>query len=210
MKVVIFGATGKTGLELVSQALEQGHQVVAYVRRLNAISAVHPNLKIVVGNVVDLPKLKDAITGAHACISVLGGNSLRHHSPDIIDGINCIVHVMEQENVLRFIYMSSIGAGESRNYMPQPIRFLLADVMLRVPLADHNTNEQRISKSNLRWTIVRPGGLTNNGISANLKFGSEKTTLKGSVRISRANVAAFMLDQLSKEEFVKKAVWLYE
>ena len=209
MKVVIFGATGKTGSHLVSQALKQGHHVTAYVRRLSSINKEHPHLKIVVGNVVDLPKLKEAITGADACISVLGGNSLRHPSPDIVDGINCIVHVMEQANVLRFIYMSSIGAGESRDYLPQPLRFMLTDIVLRVPLADHNTNEKRIMDSKLRWTIVRPGGLTNKGITANLKFGSEKTTLKGSVRISRANVAAFMLYQLNKEEFVNKAVWLY-
>jgi len=100
---------------------------------------------------------------------------------------------MEQENVTRFIYMSSIGAGNSKNYMPQPLRFLLADVLLRVPLADHNINEQRITGSKLRWTIVRPGGLTNKGITANLKYGSENTLLKGSTKISRANVAAFIL-----------------
>ena len=80
---------------------------------------------------------------------------------------------MEEEKVKRFIYLSSFGAGDSRKYMPQPIRFIIADVMLRVPLADHNTNESRITKSQLKWTIIRPGGLTNGAKTDNLKHGSE-------------------------------------
>jgi len=66
MKIVIFGATGKAGSQLVCQALKLGHHVTAYARRLSSISKEHPDLKIVAGNVVDLPKLKEAIAGADA------------------------------------------------------------------------------------------------------------------------------------------------
>jgi hypothetical protein len=94
--------------------------------------------------------------------------------------------------------------------MPQPFRFLIADIMLLVPLADHNTNEGRITKSQLNWTIVRPGGLTNGAKTDNLKHGCEMTKIKGSISISRSNVAAFLLNQVSNKEYVKKSVWLYE
>jgi len=117
---------------------------------------------------------------------------------------------MEQEVVPRFIYLSSFGAGDSLYFMPQPVRFLIAGVMLRVPLADHNINEQRIKNSKLHWTVVRPGGLSNGPKTENLKHGSEKIIMKGNNGISRANVAAFMLQQLIDSEYVNKSIWVFE
>jgi len=117
---------------------------------------------------------------------------------------------MEEVGVLRFIYMSSLGAGDSRYFMPQPIRFLVVDVLFRIPMADHHTNEQRITKSKLQWTIIRPGSLTNNAKTGNIKQGSEKINLIGSAGISRANVAAFILSQLTNNQYVNKPVWLHE
>jgi putative NADH-flavin reductase len=210
MKVVVFGASGKTGSLLIEEALASGHEVIAYVRTRESIKLVHPNLKIVSGKLNEKDKLKSVITGSDACISTLGGASLTKHSIEIIEGINTIVSIMEEEKVKRFIYLSSYGAGDSRNFMPQPIRFIIVDVMLRVPLADHNTNESRITKSQLQWTIIRPGGLTNGAKTDNLKHGSENEKLKGSINISRSNVAAFILKQLTGSNYVNKCVWLYE
>lgn len=210
MKIVIFGASGKTGSLLVEQALSAGHSVTAYVRRTGVLAQQHPNLKMVTGELSDSLKLKEAITGSDACISALGGGSLTKHAPEILAGVEMIIKTMEQSGVKRFIYLSSIGAGESRYFMGAVMRFFLTDVILRVPLADHTTNEKRIAASKLQWTIVRPGGLTDEPKTGNLKHGSEKTILKGSPKISRANVAAFMLEQLSGSMYLNKAAWLFE
>jgi putative NADH-flavin reductase len=210
MKIVVFGASGKTGSLLVDEALTSGHYVVAYVRKPDSVKSDHPNLKVVAGYLNEKDKLKSVISGSDGCISTLGGASLTKHSREIIEGIDNIITIMEEEQVKRFIYLSSFGAGDSRKYMPQPFRFLIADVMLHVPLADHNTNESRITKSQLDWTIVRPGGLTNGAKTDNLKNGCEMTQVKGSIIISRANVAAFLLDQVSKNDYSNKSVWLYE
>ncbi len=209
MKVVIFGANGKTGILLTEQALAKGHQVTAYIRRAGALALDHSNLKIIIGNLNDTIKLKEAISGAEACISVLGGGSLTKHSPEIITGIDTIINIMEQESVNRVVYLSSIGAGESRYLMGPVIRFLIAGIMLRVPLADHTSNEQRIAKSKLKWTLVRPGGLTDGPETGRLKYGSDITILKGSPRISRANVASFMIEQLTDTGYINTGVWLY-
>lgn len=142
MKTVIFGANGKTGIHLTEQALAKGHQVTAYIRRTGSLAIQHPNLKIVIGNLNDTGKLKEALSGAEACISVLGVGSLTKHSPDIVTGIDTVINIMEQESVKRFVYLSSIGAGESRYLMSPVIRFFIAGIMLRVPLADHTSNEQ--------------------------------------------------------------------
>jgi len=210
MKVIVFGASGKTGQLVTEEALASGYEVIAYVRNQESIKLVHPNLKVVVGQLNEKDKLKSVVTGSDACISTLGGASLTKHNHGMIEGIANIVGVMEEVNVKRFIYLSSIGAGNSRNYMPQPVRFLIADLMLRVPLADHNANENRITQSQLEWTIIRPGGLTDGAKSENLKHGTEYTKLKGNLSISRSSVATFILDQLTNRSYLNKSVWLYE
>ncbi len=210
MKVVIFGANGKTGALLVEQALAKDYQVVAYIRKAGSILTDHPNLKVIVGNLNEQLNLTDAITDADACISALGGRSLTHRSPEIVQGIENIVSLMEQEVVPRLIYLSSLGAGDSRYMMPLPMRFLMVNIMLRMTLADHNANEERIAKSKLKWTVIRPGLLTDGPATRKYKHGSEKVKLKGDANISRANVAAFILQQLTEETYVKKSVWLHE
>jgi len=210
MKVVIFGANGKTGLLLVEQALAKGYQVVAYVRRPESIMIENPKLKIVVGNLNEPLKMKDTISGADACISALGGGSLTKHSIEIINGIKNIISIMEITNVHRLIYLSSLGANESRYLIPQPLRFILTNFLLRVTLADHNNNENNIRKSRLQWTIVRPGGLTNGQLTGDLRHGAENSKIKGSTSISRANVASFMIQQLTNTSYHQRAVWLSE
>ena len=210
MKIVVFGASGKTGSLLVHEALSAGHNVVAYVRKPESVKSDHPNLKVVAGYLNEKDKLKSVISGSDACISTLGGTSLTKHSHEIIEGIDNIVSIMEEEKVKRFIYLSSFGTGDSRKYMPQPVRFIIADIMLFVPLADHKTNESRIAKSQLNWTIVRPGGLTNGAKTDNLKHGCEMTKIKGSLSISRSSVAVFLLNQVTNKDYVNKSVWLHE
>ena len=210
MKVIIFGANGKTGLLLVEQVLAKGYQVIAYIRRPGTIYIEDPKLKIMVGELDEILKLKDAITGADACISALGGRTLTKHSPEIMSGIDNIVSIMQKARVHRFIYLSSMGAGESRFNMNPVVRFIAVNVFLRVPLADHNTNEKRIIESNLQWTIIRPGNLTDGQLTGDFKHGTTKTRQKGIPTISRANVASFMTQQLTDTTYHQKAVWLYE
>lgn len=209
MKIVVFGASGKTGRLVLDEALAKGYEVIAYVRNKESVQSVHPNLTVVVGHLNEKEKLKSVITGSDVCISTLGGASLTKHNHAIMEGIDNIVGIIEEANVKRFIYLSSIGAGDSRRCMAQPARFLIADLLLRVPLADHNTNENRITRSQLEWTIIRPGGLTDGAKSANLEHGAEYAKLKGNLSISRASVAAFILDQLTDKNYLNKSVWLY-
>ncbi len=208
MNITIFGASGRTGQQLVSQALDRGHMVTAYVRRPEGLSVQHPGLKVITGTLDNADKLREAMLGAEACLSALGVNSLRKRSVEFTAGIDLMVTLMEQEGVPRFIYLSSLGAGESRSYLPQPLRFFIADVMLRVPLADHYANEQRIAKSTLQWTVVRPVGLGDGPKTGKIVHGSDKTVIISSKPITRADVAAFMLDQLTETTYLKKAVWL--
>lgn len=210
MKIVVFGASGKTGNQLINQALNKGYHVIAYVRSEISIKIDNPLLKVVVGKLNDVQKIQETLLGCDACISALGGTSMRKPELEFTNGIVNIVNAMQRQNVGRFIYLSSIGAGDSRYYMKQPIRFFIADLLLKAPLADHTQNEKVIQTSKLNWTIVRPGSLTNGGKVENINHGVDKINMKGNHKTSRASVASFMLNQLLDETYSKKAVWVFE
>lgn len=210
MKLTIFGATGRTGQLLVEQALEKGYELTLFVRNANAITIKNDKLKVIQGELNDKSKLTQAISGADACVSVLGGNSLTKRATAISEGIENIVNVMEECGVKRFIYLSSLGAGKSKQLMPPFARFLIADVLLRVPLKDHSRNQIFITKSKLNWTILQPGGLTDKALTESYQAGAEIITLKGSPSISRANVAHFILQEIIQNKFLLKEVWMFE
>ena len=210
MKVVIFGASGKTGINLVNQALNKGYEVTAYVRRENSINIVNPLLKVVVGQLNDIKLLEKTLTGCDICFSVLGGKSLRKRIPEFTNGLKNIVKLLESKNVNRFIYLSSLGAGESRFFMKQPMRFIIVDLILKFPLLDHSENEEIIKNSGLDWTIVRPGSINDDDKIVDVVSGSENIIFKGNPKASRASVASFMLNQISNETYSIKAVWIYE
>ncbi len=210
MKLVVFGANGRTGQLFLKQALDAGHKLTAYVRLADAILLSHPNLKIVVGQLNDLDRLREALNGADACFSTLGSTSLSKRSREFTEGIEQITMLMEKIGPNRFIYLSSIGAGSSRKYMGPLIGFLVAGLFLRIPLADHTSNEKRLSSGQLNWTVVRPGGLTDGEKTLSIRHGSDFIRLKGNPKISRADVAALMLEIAEKSIYERQEVWCFE
>jgi putative NADH-flavin reductase len=210
MRIVIFGASGKTGSLLVKLALEAGHEVKVYVRDPSKFQIERNDLKVIVGQLNNTEKLREAIHGAEICISTLAVGTLTKTFPEVNKGIDNIVRIMEEEKVPRLLYMSSLGVGDSRLKMPQPLRFLILNLFLRVPIAAHNKNEDRIRESKLNWTIIRPGGLTDGPQTGKYLSGTDLEKIKGNASISRANVAAFMLEQLTNENSFKKNIWLYQ
>jgi putative NADH-flavin reductase len=208
MKLVVFGASGRTGTLLVWQALDAGHEVTAYIRPESTWSLEHPLLRIVKGNLNDATRLIEVLTGADACLAALGGRSMTRRLPELVAGMDLIISVMEQVGVSRLIYLSSIGAGDSRYYMGPLIRMFIVWILLRAPLADHTAIEKRIRKSGLKWTIVRPMGLSMEPGSGNIRHGDGFIKINSGKQIPRVDVAAFLLKQVDSGEYENRAVWL--
>src|SRR4030095_16359266 len=115
MNILIYGASGATGHELVKQALEQGHNVTAFVRNPSKLKITHNNLKIIQGDVINYQLVEDAVKGQDAVLCALGASSPFKYDKSIVDGASNIIKAMETNNVSRFIYMSFVGVKESRN-----------------------------------------------------------------------------------------------
>lgn len=204
MNILIFGASGLTGHHLVKLALMTGHTVTAFVRNPVKLKIEHAQLKIVCGNVINYELVEKTVTGKEAVISALGAGNPFKYDQSVVDGIKNIIKAMEINKVSRFIYMSTMGVEGSRNQAGFIIKFI-APKLLTTEIAGHQAREKMIRQSRLRWTIVRPPILTNGQHVGQWRHGETIHSKGFKVSISRADVADFMIRQLTDDSFIKKS-----
>ena len=204
MRILIFGASGKTGHELVKQALAEGHHVTAFVRNPSNLKILNENLKVFQGDVTNYQQVEDAVKGHDAIFSTLGAASPFKYDQSVVDGTHNIVKAMDANGIKRFIYMSAINVKESRKNAGVLIR-VMGTTLLRTETAGHEAREKIIRQSGLDWTLVRSAGLSNGKHTENYRSG-ENIKAKGiAASISRADVADFMLRQLTDNSNLRKA-----
>jgi putative NADH-flavin reductase len=204
MNILIYGASGATGHELVKQALAQEHTVTAFVRDPSKLKIRDDKLKIKQGDVVNYELVEEAVKGQDAVLSALGASSPFKYDKSIVDGAGNIIKAMETNNVGRFIYMSFVGVKESRNTAGFVIKYI-APRLLSTEVAGHEAREKMIKQSQLKWTIVRAPTLSNGKHTAQFRSGENITSKGFTVMISRADVADFMLRQLTDDKFLEKS-----
>ena len=202
MKLAIFGASGKTGVELVKQALEKEHTVTAFVRDPSRLSIKHDQLDIKIGDVFNSENVAHAVKGQDAVVCVLGSSELKKTTIRSA-GTASIIQAMKQENIRRFIVVSAMGTGDSWDTLSSTGKFLYA-TLLKSSREDHEAQEAAVKKSDLDWTIIRPSGLTDEPKTGEYEVG-ENIPAKTS-RISRADVADLILKELEENALLHKAV----
>jgi len=205
MKILLIGGTGKTGREIIKQGLKQGHVITALVRNPNKLNFVHPNLLVLKGNVLSPESLEQAVQGQDAVISALGHKRFFIKTTILSKGTANIIHAMEKNEVKRFICITSLGVNDSRFKLGLYYTLFTIPVILFFYFMDKSKQEKLIMKSNLDWTIVRPGQLTNGKKSTVYKHGIDVGSYILTKMISRANVAHFILNQIENKTYYHKA-----
>jgi len=203
MNILVFGASGRTGHELVRQALAQGHVVTAYVRDLDKLQVEHENLRVMQGDVGNYPLVEKAVEGHDAVLSALGAPSPFKYDQTVVDGLGNVIKAMEAARVWRFIYMSAINVRESRPNGGLLVR-LFGPTLLRHETNGHEEREKLIRNSPLEWTIVRSGKLSDGERKAVYRSGEDVKAKGPAAKISRADVADFMLRQVTDKTYVRK------
>ncbi len=207
MKLLIFGATGGTGRQLVAQALEQGHTVTAYVRVASTLDIKHPNLSVFQGNILNEQAVLPAVFGKDAVLSALG--SRVRGLPDLIQGTRNILAAMHQCEVHRSIWVSSFGVGESLQQMSWLAQNVIVKGFLRAAIEEKEIQERIITQSDGEWIIARPGGLTDGPRTGVYRvIPSDAKERLSRPAISRADVADFLLKNLTGDTYVHQAVGL--
>jgi uncharacterized protein YbjT (DUF2867 family) len=202
-RILIVGATGGTGRHLVAQALERGMTVTALVRNPSEFQVEHPRLTAIRGDVLDVASLEAAMRGQEAVLSALGHKRYFPPTRILSDGTGNIVRAMETHGVRRFICETSLGIGDSAGRLGLYYTFFIIPLILPFYFWDKTRQERVIAASNADWIIVRPGTLTNGARRPGLRHGSGVGSFLGTVRVSRADVADFMLDQLSSDDYLR-------
>ena len=198
MQIAVFGATGGTGRQVVEQALAQGYRVRALVRD-PAKLAERDGLTLIQGDVLDQAAVDRCVEGSDAVICVLGS----HGSSEPVEdrGTERILAAMKSHGQRRLIAVTSMGVGDSIEQVAAFFRAIMKLTLKRVMEAKER-QEQAIMASDLDWTIVRPGGLTDGPRTGSYQSGTDKSIK--ATRVSRADVADFILRELSAGNFIRQ------
>jgi putative NADH-flavin reductase len=203
MKVLVLGSTGGTGLELLEQALEEGHQVTAFARRPQAVSVKHSRLRVQQGDVLDYPSMAAAVQGQDAVLSALGVRKLGKNTI-LSDGTRNVIQAMEKNGIRRLIVESSLGVGDSRGQLGPLHNYFVLPFILKSIFQDKEVQESLVRASKLDWIIVRPAILTNGPRTGRYKAGFPPTDRSIKAKISRADTAEFMLKQLTDDKYLRQ------
>src|SRR5262245_36545264 len=143
MNILIFGASGRVGRELVRQALAQGDYVTAFVRDSAKLDIQHVNLNVMKGDVVDYASVEGAVKGQEAVICALGASTPAKRDQTLVDGVCHIIQAMEQAGVRRLVYLSFIAVRESRRDLGPVVNYIVAPLLHNV-IDDHEEKERLI------------------------------------------------------------------
>lgn len=204
MQVLILGATGGTGRELVKQALGHGHSVRVMARDPDRVKSVHPRLEVVKGDIADVAALTAAAKGQEAVLSALGVNE-RKPNTVLSDGVRNLLTAMKRQKVKRLIFVSSLGVGDSKGQLGPMYNWVLLPALLKNIFADKERAEEAIRESGVDWTIVRPGALSNKLLTGTYRAGPDAARKRWFPRVGRADVADFMLDALEHGRHLREA-----
>ena len=205
MRIVLFGATGLTGHEILKQAIDDGHEVTIIVRNFNSIEIKHSNLTIEEGDILKLQSFEDVIKDSDVVISAVGtGTSFsKARKPTTLysEGFKNIVTAMRKHNINRFVVILSVGT------IPDPNEALIHKTMIR-PMLKGTYDDMRRAESfltecnDIDWTGIRPLRLNNKPRTGKYRTAKDILPPKG-VNISRADVAEFILKQMNSEDYIR-------
>lgn len=203
-KLIVFGATGGTGREVVKQALDRGHEVTIIVRNPMSFSIQHPRLKIVQGDVLQSSTFALHMQGIDAVISCLGVRNSRQPTTLYSTGIKNIISAMTTANVQRLICISAgaLYVNKEMGFFVSMLTKLVLQKILKEMYADMRLMEHIVEESKLNWTIIRPPMLKNKPFT-----GVYRTAITGHIKhpfsIARADLADFMLNIITNSKTYK-------
>ena len=202
MKLVLFGANGKSGREIVKQSLAKGDVVTAFVRDPLKLEVEHDHLKVVTGDIFDVASVSQAIQGQDAVVCALGSSEVKKTTIRA-EGTKNIIQGMKENKVKRLVIISAMGVGESWDTLSGINKLFFATV-LKSAREDHEAQETAVKDSGLDWTIIRPSGLVDTPRTGVYDFG-ENIPAKTS-NIARADVADLILKELELNTNIGKAL----
>ncbi len=203
MKVLVVGAAGKTGSAVVEKAVAAGHQVTAFVHK--AADYKGPaGVRVVEGDAADSGAMDAAVAGQEAVLDTIGGKTPYETTTLESSAASTIITAMRHHTVRRLVVTSMLGVGDSTANAPIYERLLVA-TFLRGADKDKAAMESAVEASDLDWVILRPAILTDAPAQGHVQVFRAETGEKAH-KITRADLAAFMVAQLTTDEHLRQVV----
>lgn len=202
MKLLILGATGPTGRCLLDGALGRGDQVTALARNPAALADVADRITVVPGDATSQDDVARAMAGQDAVVSALGTGKSLTAGQLFSRASAAVTAVASKQGVTRLVWLSSFGVGKTFQ-QANPVQKVGYRTLLRGVYADKKIADDQIRSSGLDWTLVYPVLLTNGPATGNVRAGAQLQT-SGAGRMSRADVAAFMLQAAHDGEWARR------
>jgi putative NADH-flavin reductase len=202
MKIVVFGATGGIGRACVEQALAQGHELTAPVRAPARMTTAHERLRVLPCDVLDPACVAAAVEGQDAVLCALGTDAVKPTTVYSV-GTRNIITAMEDSGVRRLVLVSNFCVlSETPRDLVGKAMLFLGRLFLKNILPDQRQALEEVRQSHLEWVVVRPLALVNAPARGSYRLALDGLPPRGR-RISRADVAAFMLNQLVSREYLR-------
>ena len=211
VNILVIGATGGTGQAIVREALDRGHRVSALVRSRDKAGPLLPGARLEEGDAREPAALSRALAGCDAVISALGTRqiSLRRPVTLMSEATRALTGVMAEQGVSRLVCITGLGAGDSAGHGGFVYDRLIKPILLRTIYADKDRQEAIIRASDLDWVIVRPTVLKDRPATGRVRATVDLTGIHGG-QIARADVAAFVVDQVASDRWLHQTPLITE
>lgn len=203
MRVALFGGTGKTGRIVARRATDREWGVKILARAPDSMPD-EPGVQVVGGGVLDPGAVYRTVTDCDAVIVLL--SLTKNNLPDMLtEGTQIITQVMQKLGVSRIVCVSSIGVGESAEQ--GSFRCKLAGLTVRRKEVEAKAEQERVLReTELEWTVVRPGLLTDDPGTGHTRVGTDISTVVG--KVSREDLASFLLSEVEDRNFLRKSPYI--
>lgn len=213
MKILLLGASGRTGKQIIEAALKRGHQISAIVRNPEKLKDY--KIDVTQGTPYDYETVEKAIKGCDAVINTLNvsrksdgpWSPLAAPKDMISHSAANAIKAMEKEGIKRIVAMSTLGAGRTWKHIPGFLKFLVSISNLRFAFRDHGQQEELLEKSDLDYTICR-APMLNDERNETGAVATPEGKIPASRYLSRNTAAEFYLDIIEKKQHIREALSL--
>ncbi len=203
MKLLVIGATRGIGRNLVEQTLDREHEVAALVRNPQRLNIGHKMLTVVAGDILDPATVRHAVEGCDAVCITIGIGPTRKPVTVFSEGTKNVIDAMTESSVNMLICVTGIGAGDSQGHGGFFYDKIFNPLLLKTIYEDKDRQEELVRQSSLQWVVVRPGFLTNGPLTQTYQALTELAGVTAG-KISRADVAHFILNEFDQRKYILK------
>ena len=205
MKILSLGANGAVGQLALDDLLNAGHEVTALVRNASALPRKEPRLTAVQGDPTNAADVEKVLAGQDAVLSTLGARTNKRTTLRT-DVARNLVAGMKRNGVRKLVWLDAAGVGSSKEFVERSSFFfgrIIIPLFLNHMYEDAAVADELIEKSGCDWVIVRPMSFTNRMKTGNVSVVTDMSlTVQLRLRITRSDVAAFLVEQVVKDDYV--------